>query len=170
MWTSFNDTCPVGRPTRAEVKPPFSASVRRTRPTRRRAGFLLLEVLVATTLLAVGVTACLRAIFNSLQGARETQMYTQALFLAQKVMSVSEIQVAFNDEWDLPSGWRDFDEAENYQYQVDVEEVDDFWTNRISVSVRWANNPDDIDDPDKNFYYRIVTEVPRPRYPEDYRK
>lgn len=139
-------------------------------PKRLAAGFLLLEVLVATTLLAVGVTACLRAIFSSLQASRETQMYTQALFLAQKVMSFAEIQVAFNEDWDLASGWIDFQEAENFQYQIDVEEEDDFWTHRISVSVRWANNPDDVEDPDKNFYYRIVTEVPRSRYPEDYRK
>lgn len=136
----------------------------------RRAGFLLLEVLVATTLLAVGVTACLRALFNSLQASRETQMYTQGLFLAQKVMSFAENQVEFKDDWDLPGGWRYFEEAENYQYRVTVDENEDFWTNRIIVSVRWASNPDDVENDDKNFYYRIVTEVPRPRYPEDYRK
>jgi len=138
--------------------------------TRRDKGFLLLEVLVATTLLAVGVTATLHAIFNSLQASREAQMYTQALFLGQEVMSQVESEVSFNDDYEVPKGWVDFDEAANFQWRANIDDVDDFWTRRIVVTIKWAPNEADLFNDDKTSFYRLVTEVPRPRYPEDYRR
>jgi Tfp pilus assembly protein PilV len=131
---------------------------------------MLLEMLVATTLLAVGVTAALNAIFNSLQASRQSQLYTQALFLAQSAMSAIETDVAFNDDFDLQSGWNEFDDSPNFEWTVRVDEVPEFWTRRIAVSVRWAEDVRDIANDDKNFYYRLVTEVPMPRYPEEYKK
>jgi len=132
-------------------------------------GFLLIEVLVATTLLAVGVTAALDAIFRCLEATKETRMYTKAVFLAQKQMSEMETEISFNDDFDVPTSG-DFDDEPNYRWQVRVEEDEDFWTRRIAVSVIWARNPDDIYDDERYTVYRVVTEVPMPRYPEDYEK
>jgi Tfp pilus assembly protein PilV len=136
---------------------------------RRASGFLLIEVLVATTLLAVGVTAALHAIFTSLRASSESRMYTQAVFLAQRVMSEIEAGAAFNSDYQVPSGGV-FEDSPNYRWQASSGWVDDFWTRRISVTIIWALDQRDIYEKDKCFYYYIATEVPRPRDPEDYRK
>jgi Tfp pilus assembly protein PilV len=148
------------------MKSPQSQYPKRKKLTR---GFMLIEVLVATTLLAVGVTAALHAIFNSLRATSETRMYTQAVFLAQKVMSDLEVGAAFNDDYDVPRSGT-FPEAPAFRWQAYAERTDDFWTRRIAVTVVWAGNARDLYDNTKTNYYRVVTEVPRPRYPEDYKK
>lgn len=133
------------------------------------AAFMLIEVLVATALLAVGVTASLRAIFNSLQATIETRLYTKAVFMAQTKMTEFELQAGFSDNYDIPRSGV-FEDEPNFRWQARVDDIDEFWTRRIAVSVIWAVDEDDLYDPEKNFYYRVVTEVPRPRYPEDYEK
>ena len=133
-------------------------------------GFLLIEVLVATTLLAVGVTATLNAIFNSLKATKESQMYTQALFLAQEKMSEAEAECVLNEDPLLDGGWQDFEDIPNFQWRVSLSENDDFWTYVIGVTVKWAGSEQDLVNEDRTSYYRLVTEVPRPRYPEDYEK
>lgn len=133
-------------------------------------GFLLIEVLIATTLMAVGVTATLNAIFNALKATKESQMYTQALFLAQEKMSEAETECVLNDDPTLPNGWQEFEGIPNFEWRVSLEDDPDFWTYRIGLSVRWAANERDLSYDDRTSYYRLVTEVPRPRYPEDYEK
>lgn len=131
---------------------------------------MLIEVMVAATLLAVGVTAAMQAIYRSLDASQESQMYTRALFLAQRAMSEVENEVNFNDRYDVLGGWRDFDESPNYEWRALISENDDFWVRRVIVTVRWAKNVNDLHNEDKNYYYRLVTEVPMPRYPADYEK
>jgi len=67
-------------------------------------------------------------------------------------------------------GWRDFDETPNYEWRALISEDMDFWVRRIIVTVRWAKDVRDLHNEDKNYYYRLVTEVPMPRYPSDYEK
>jgi len=129
---------------------------------------MLIEVMVAATLLAVGVTAAMQAIYRSLDASRESQMYTRALFLAQRSMSEVENEVNFNDQYDVLGGWQAYDDSPNYEWRALISEDDDFWVRRIVVTVRWARNIYDLHDDEKNYYYRLVTEVPMPRYPEDY--
>lgn len=136
---------------------------------RINAGFMLIEVLVATTLLAVGVTAALNAIFGSLRATTETRMYTQALFLSQRLMSEFEARVRVDDTYRVPHGGEFGDEAPNFRWKA-ADDDSDFWTRRIAVTVIWTGNARDVYDTDKSNYYRIVTEVPRHRYPEDYEK
>ncbi|GMV65919.1 MAG: hypothetical protein AMXMBFR75_17160 [Candidatus Hinthialibacteria bacterium] len=135
----------------------------------KQQGFFLIEVLVATTLLAVGVTAALNAIFSSLRATTEARMYTEALFLAQKVMSELEAGATLNDRFVIPRSG-DFRENPNFRWIASSEDIDEFWTRRISVTVIWATDARDLYNHDKTQYYRIVTEVPRPRYPEEYKK
>lgn len=132
-------------------------------------GFMLIEVLVATALMAVGITAGLQAIFNCLQASRDCQMYTQALFLAQRVMSELENEVNLNNFYDVPRGG-DFDDLPNFRWIARVEEEDNFWTRRIFVSIIWAQDRRDLFNDAENYYYTVVTEVPRPRCPDEYKK
>lgn len=129
---------------------------------------MLIEVMVAATLLAVGVTTAMHAIYRSLSASHETQMYTQALFLGQRAMSEIENRVSFSDDFDIRGGWQSFDDSPNYEWRATVDENEDFWTRRIIVTVRWAKNVNDIHNEEKNYYYRLVTEVPMPRYSKDY--
>jgi type II secretory pathway pseudopilin PulG len=131
---------------------------------------MLIEVMVAATLLAVGVTAAMQAIYRSLDASQESQMYTRALFLAQRAMSEVENEVNFNDLYDVANGWQDFEDSANYEWRASISEDDEFWVRRIIVSVRWAKNVNDLHNEEKNYYYRLVTEVPMPRYPEDYER
>ena len=135
-----------------------------------QSGFMLIEVMVAATLLAVGVTAAMHAIYRSLDASKESQMYTRALFLAQRAMSEVENEVSFNDRYDIRTGWQSFDDSPTYEWRASVSEEDDFWVRRIIVTVRWAKNVNDLYNDEKNYYYRLVTEVPMPRYPEDYER
>ncbi len=149
-------------------------SIRRPHPIghrspQARSGFMLIEVLVATTLLAVGVTAAMNAIFNSLRATTETRMYTQALFLAQRLMSEFESRARLDDEYNVPSGG-EFDDAPNFRWKASSVRDNEFWTRRISVTVIWTLDQRNLYSQDEGTYYRIVTEVPRPRYPEDYEK
>jgi Tfp pilus assembly protein PilV len=141
----------------------------RPRSPSSQAGFFLIEVLVAVTLLAVGVTAALNAIFNCLKATSETRMYTQALFLAQRIMSELEARTALNDDFDVPHSGT-FEDAPHFRWQASSHNVRDYWTREIAVTVIWSDNIDNLYDDDKCDFYRIVTEVPRPRYPEDYEK
>ncbi|MCA9418359.1 MAG: prepilin-type N-terminal cleavage/methylation domain-containing protein [Candidatus Omnitrophica bacterium] len=116
-----------------------------------QAGFMLIEVMVAATLLAVGVTAAMQAIYRSLDASQESQMYTRALFLAQRAMSEVENEVNFNDRYDVLGGWRDFDESPNYEWRALISENDDFWVRRVIVTVRWAKNVNDLHNEDTNY-------------------
>jgi hypothetical protein len=95
-------------------------------------------------------------------------MYTQALFLAQRLMSEFEARAREDDEYSVPRGG-EFDDFPNYRWKAG-DSKSDFWTRRISVTVIWAGKPSDLYDDHKTNYYYIVTEVPRHRYPEDYKK
>ncbi|MCG3196679.1 MAG: prepilin-type N-terminal cleavage/methylation domain-containing protein [Candidatus Omnitrophica bacterium] len=132
-------------------------------------GFLLIEVMVATTLLAVGVTAALNAIFSSLKATSEARMYSKALFLGQKVMSELEARATLNDEYTVPRAGV-FEDYPNYRWQAASENIDRFWTRQIRVTIIWADDPRKLYDDDECFFYRLVTEVRRARYPEDYEK
>lgn len=136
---------------------------------RSSRGFMLIEALVATTLLAVGVTAALSAIFYSLRATTDARMHTQALFLAQRITSEIEAGAYLNDDYDVPRSG-DFPEARNFRWQAREWQVPDFWTRRIAVTVIWADDARNLYNEDKTNYYRVVTEVPRPRYPEDYQR
>jgi Tfp pilus assembly protein PilV len=140
-----------------------------TSSRRIQSGFMLIEVLVATTLLAVGVTAALNAIFNSLRATTETRMYTQALFLSQKLMSEFESRIKMDDDYDVPGGG-EFDDPPNFRWTARSYRDKEFWTRRIAVTVIWAGNKSELYDENEENYYRIVTEVPMPRYPEEYKK
>ncbi len=140
-----------------------------TSSSRSSNGFMLIEVLVATTLLAVGVTAALNAIFGSLRATTETRMYTQALFLSQKLMSEFEARAKVDEDFNIPSGG-EFEENPNFRWKASSEIDDEFWVRRIAVTVIWAGSERDLYDDGKENYFRIVTEIPRPRYPEDYEK
>lgn len=55
------------------------------RPTRRRRGFSLVEVLVATVILGIGMAALMTAMAANTRTNTEGQSVTQAVFLAQEL-------------------------------------------------------------------------------------
>lgn len=83
-------------------------------PTRSCAGFTLIEVLVALTLLAVGLTAVIELFSGSLSLIRSSRVYTTATFLANQKMGealVSKDELSQSGDFDYP--------YDNFSYVVE---------------------------------------------------
>ncbi|MBI1785408.1 type II secretion system protein [Candidatus Sumerlaeota bacterium] len=87
-------------------------------PQRQKpAAFVLLEVVISLTILAVTVTAILRSFSQSFSAARQLEARTQAVFFAQQLLDEFEINPP-------PEGTREggFGEAyKEYSYMLKVE-------------------------------------------------
>lgn len=85
---------------------------------RTENGFTLLEVLVATTIMAIAVTGLLSALSNSMSNASRLTEYDRSVLLARQKMdelliaNAAPIGVPFEGVWDpalsggVPSGWK----------------------------------------------------------------
>jgi len=62
--------------------------------TPRRAGFTLIEILVALAIIAVALAAGLRAIAQSTDGATALKQLTLALWIAQNRLAVAQLESA----------------------------------------------------------------------------
>jgi type II secretion system protein I len=82
----------------------------------KRAGFVLLEVIVALTILGVAVAAFMRSFTLSLEAARKMEIQTQAVFFADQLMEYFEIMPPTEGEREGGFG----DDYRNYSYRVNV--------------------------------------------------
>ena len=113
------------------------------KPSRKAAGFTLIEILVALALLAIVFMAVFRLFSQTITMDATTRFYTTAPLLAQKIMAET---VA------LPTARRydnsgDFENYPGYQWQSTVTEAapglfDSSVGNlqRVEVTVTWSGN------------------------------
>lgn len=102
---------------------------------RRQSGFTLLEVLVATVILAAGVVLISQSISRGIWGLALSRQYTTATFLAQQklaelvagIISANETRGDFGEEY--PSYSWELDFADVGDPMLDLEEV--------TLTVRW---------------------------------
>jgi type II secretion system protein I len=118
-----------------EVSP--GTVLRLLRRRRRRAGFTLIEMIVASILLFVGVVAALEAVASATKGAGVANEITVAALLAQQ--HIAELEV---DTSQLSGGANsgDFGEQyQNYHWDQNVEATD--FTNlvKVTLTVSWSS-------------------------------
>ncbi len=86
---------------------------------RLRRGFVLLEVIISLTILAVTVAAVLRSFSQSLSALRILEVQTQAEFFAQQLLDEFEINPPREGVTEMGFG----DDYAAYSYVVDVEYI-----------------------------------------------
>jgi len=114
-------------------------------------GFTLLEVLVATTIMAIAVTGLLSALSNSLHNASRLTEYDRSVLLARQKMdelliaTTAPIGVPFEGVWDpalsggVPSGWK----AIITPYEVPPAAAPgSYFLERVQLEVWWDNGGD----------------------------
>ncbi|MGH7961416.1 MAG: type IV pilus modification PilV family protein [Candidatus Binatia bacterium] len=114
-------------------------------------GFTLLEVMVAITILALGIVTALELLAGSLRLGTKASRYTQAAIYAQSVMDRLFAQSVLEDgeeSGELPGGyiWQarvqeiypDEDETRTRSQAQQRSPTDFFHLKEIEVNVRWA--------------------------------
>lgn len=120
-------------------------------------GFLLMEVLVALAILAVGITGLLVALNNSLDFAKRSKMYSTAMFLANDIMIREERLYAFSDEVATSNSGTFYDEGlPEFTWETDTQLDSDRMQYVITVTIRWEYKRSPLS-------YRIVQAVPSHR-------
>lgn len=88
--------------------------------TQKASGFTLLEVMIATAIIAIALVAALGSQSQSLSLANEAKFATTVAFLAQKKMAELEVQ----DGKDLSSDSGDFGEDfPGYRWESEVDDA-----------------------------------------------
>ena len=120
---------------------------------RRRVGFVLLEVLLSMTILAVSVAAFMRSFTQSLHAARTMEIQTQALFFAYQLMDEFEIfppesdeetEGGFGDAYAAYSWWIDLRVVDpNYRLRDEPDQIEQFFAMRpYTLEIRYDDGTD----------------------------
>ncbi|MCC6697307.1 MAG: prepilin-type N-terminal cleavage/methylation domain-containing protein [Candidatus Hydrogenedentes bacterium] len=105
------------------------------RSKRLREGFSLTELVAAMTIFSVGVMACVELYSVSLRSASDSLDYTQAVFLAQRILEDTLAEGALTASID--SG--DFGEAyPRHSYEMEIEDADQDGLMLVHVTVMWT--------------------------------
>jgi general secretion pathway protein I len=106
---------------------------------RRTGGFTLLEVLIALAIVAIGLTAALRASGVGTEGVREYRSHTQALWLAE---NIAADRVARQD-WPAPGDSRSEAEYAGAHFVVRevVKSTPNPYFRRLEVDVASSDEP-----------------------------
>jgi type II secretion system protein I len=120
---------------------PASHDVSRLGPDRR--GFTLFEVVVAITILAVGVSAVLAAFNGMNESQRLAERRTQAVLLARSVVSMVRTQTITPKSEDTEGAF----EGTDYRFKIKFAETDWKSLYAVSVQVEWGDPeiPEKID-------------------------
>ncbi len=118
-----------------------------TRQQNSKAGFTLLEVMIAVAVLAITLTVLFGSQSQSLSLAAEAKFNTKATFLAAMKMAQLESGVAElqNDEGDFGEDYPDFNwkiEVEDTDFS-DPEYLEDLNESlkRVTLTVQWQDSP-----------------------------
>lgn len=107
---------------------------------RRARAFMLIEVLVALGILAVGITGLMVALTSSLDRAKRAKDYSTAMFLAQHVMMEEEHAYAFSEEVATTNRGRFYDEGlPQFEWESETELDKDLGEYKITVRIKWTH-------------------------------
>ena len=114
------------------------SSLRRAlgRSNRRLRGFTVIEMIVATVLLAIGVVASLTAISSATKTTKVADDYTTATLLAQQQLATIETQLE-----SLTGGTQNGDFGDNYRgfkWEQNTETTDYPNLYRVTLTVNWG--------------------------------
>lgn len=126
-----------------------------------RHSFVLMEVLVSVTIMAVGITVLLQSIINSLEANQITRNFTRGVFLAEGKMWELENEYGYME--DMPTGpsYGEFDPPfHDYTWEAEVSAEEDLVEYRIEVTVKWIHRKREKE-------YTLRTVVPMRREERD---
>lgn len=106
-----------------------------SRPTASRPGFTLVEMIVATLLLAIGVSAAMLALSTSSQASYRAERVQTAALLAQKQMTEIELQTS-----QLTGGEQQGNFGEQYpeyKWKENVEATNYPELFKVTLTVQW---------------------------------
>ena len=106
--------------------------------SRKRSGFTLMEMIVATVLLAVGIVGALSVYSTATQTARVGDQLNTAALLAQQKMS------DFEENPNFQSGGQSGDFGDQYpgfSYQLNIQATQYQYLYQVSVTVSWGEGP-----------------------------
>lgn len=104
---------------------------------RGRAGFTLIEMVVASLLLAIGVTAALAAYATSARATGSAEQHNTAALLAQRHLTELETQTDL-----LSSGQQQGDfspDFPEYRWQRNIEGTDFEDLFKVTVTIQWGD-------------------------------
>lgn len=108
--------------------------------TQRPRGFMLMETLVASLILAVALVVLLGSIKRDLEIGMYVREKTTAMFLAQTVMAEVENKALWQNEADTLRKYGSFDPPNaDYEYDIDIDTQEEVSEHRIIVSVTWTH-------------------------------
>lgn len=97
----------------------------------KQKGFLLLEVLVALTILSVGIIAVIKSYSVSLRAQKHARFHTSALLLASKIHE--EIEAATIDD----VNGEELIGTGSFKWSIDIEPTDIKELESVKVKVSW---------------------------------
>ncbi|HLV80779.1 MAG TPA: prepilin-type N-terminal cleavage/methylation domain-containing protein [Chthonomonadaceae bacterium] len=105
-----------------------------------RQGFTLVEMIVATVLLAVGVLGALAAFSSSTRAARIADQIQTAGLLGQRKLTEIETQSQFQNSSGSQQG--SFDDYPGFRWQSDIQSTPYQYLYRVSVAIQWGEGGD----------------------------
>ena len=121
---------------------------------RRKSGFLLIEVLLAVTILTIALVGIMRAIIQATSSGREVQRYTRAVQLTQQKTWEIEDRYAYTNQETSEDDEGVYEEPlEDYSWEWEIESDEDRLVYIVSVKTIWHHNK-------KERTYTMMSEVP----------
>jgi hypothetical protein len=109
---------------------------------QRQAGMLLMEVLIAVSILGIGGVMVVRCILNSLDSLQMSREYTKAMFLTSGKMEEVVEEYAFTSRKRGESSEGDYEDlgaGRDYAYKTEVDLNDDRLVYEIRVTTLWVH-------------------------------
>lgn len=129
----------------------------RTAPSYQRdsrSGFMLMEVMVSVIILAVVMTALMKATIGSISSTRETQLYSRGILLAQQKMWELENEYAYAENGELGRQQGEFsEEFPDYSWEAEIERDEDRLVYIIFLKTKWLYN-------EQERFFTLMTESP----------
>jgi len=121
----------------------FSHEVRQA--VKYAKGFTLIEILIALTILAMGIIAAMAylpvALDASKKAADLTKAATAASMIIEEIKAATKDSISAADSYDTAGAFTDFseDEYKNFKYNVEISNAGSARTKDITVTIRWTS-------------------------------
>lgn len=116
-------------------------------PTRTRHGVILLEVILAAIVLALGLTVVISLSTQSMSRQLDGERRMTAAWLADELLSMVVVEGPRNFANAEPSGWLGADARDGhfpppfqeYSYELDLEAIGDFQPYNVTATINWLD-------------------------------